>query len=58
MALAAKKAPAEKLNQALEKPNPLFGTLGQMANFMAQHATMHAGQITMIRRGLGRPPIN
>ena len=32
-------------------------TLGELANFMALHATMHAGQITIIRRSLGRPPI-
>ena len=52
-----KRSSAEKLSEPLEKPNPLFSRLGQMANFMAQHATLHAGQITMIRRSLGKPPI-
>jgi uncharacterized damage-inducible protein DinB len=53
-----KQATPEQLNAPLEKPRPLFSTVGQMAHFMAQHATMHAGQITMIRRSLGRPPLN
>ena len=35
----------------------MFATLGEMLNFMALHAAMHAGQITIIRRSLGRPPI-
>lgn len=52
-----KNAPQEKLDQPLEKPHPFFGTLGQLANFMAAHSAMHAGQITLIRRSLGRPPV-
>jgi hypothetical protein len=33
----------------------MFKTAGEMAHFMALHAATHAGQITMIRRALGRP---
>ena len=47
----------EQLDKSLEKPHPLFKTLGELANFMAAHTAMHAGQITMIRRSLGRPPL-
>jgi hypothetical protein len=35
----------------------MFKTPGQLAHFMAIHTTMHAGQISMIRRSLGRPPV-
>ena len=41
----------------MEKPHPMFATIGELANFMALHAAMHAGQVTIIRRSLGRPPI-
>lgn len=47
----------EALNKPLTNPNPRFGTVGEFATFMALHAAMHAGQITLIRRSLGRPPI-
>ena len=54
---AVKGASTELLNTPREKPNPLFRTVGEVANFMSLHVTMHAGQITMIRRSLGRPPL-
>jgi len=50
-------ATQEQLDKRLEKPHTLFATVGEAANFAAQHATMHAGQITIIRRSLGRPPL-
>jgi hypothetical protein len=52
-----KRAPAALLDKPLEKPHPLFATVGEMVNFMGGHVAMHAGQITYIRRSLGRPPI-
>jgi hypothetical protein len=52
-----KQAPPDLLEKPLDKPHPLFATVGQFANFLGAHATMHAGQITIIRRSLGRPPI-
>lgn len=55
---AVRRATPAQLDQPLEKPRPpLFSTLGEMANFMAVHVAMHAGQNTIIRRSLGRPPI-
>lgn len=45
------------LDRPLEKPSPRYSTNGEMVAFMAHHTAMHAGQITMIRRALGRPPI-
>ena len=52
-----RRAPPEQLDKPLEKPHPFFKTAGEFANFAALHAMMHAGQITIIRRSLGRPPI-
>jgi len=54
---AVKRASPDLISKPLEKPRPMFSTVGEMANFMAQHATMHAGQITIIRRSLGKPPL-
>ncbi len=57
LAEAAKKLSEAQFHQPLEQPRPLFKTLGEMLHFMALHATMHAGQISTIRRSLGRPPL-
>ena len=54
---AVTRAAAQQLDQPLEKAHPMFATLGELAGFMALHSTMHAGQITIIRRSLGRAPI-
>jgi uncharacterized damage-inducible protein DinB len=54
---AVKAAPPGALEKPLDKPHPLFKTMGEMVTFMALHATMHAGQISTIRRSLGRPPL-
>jgi uncharacterized damage-inducible protein DinB len=54
---AVRRATPEQLNKPLEKPMPMFKTVGEFVNFMAIHAVMHAGQITIIRRSLGRPPM-
>ena len=54
---AVKSAPTQKLDEPLEKPHPVFRTAGELANFIAFHAMMHAGQISQIRRHLGRPPV-
>ena len=52
-----KALPAEQLDKPLEKPHPMFRTIGELVTFMALHSTMHAGQISIIRRSLGRPPL-
>ncbi len=54
---AVKRATPEQLDQPLEKPHPVFRTSGELANFIAFHSIMHAGQISQIRRHLGRPPV-
>ena len=54
---AVKRATPQQLNAPLEKPHPMFGNVGEMALFMSAHAAMHAGQFTIIRRSLGRPPL-
>lgn len=50
-------ATRDQLDKPLEKPHPLFSTVGEAVGFAAQHATLHAGQITIIRRSLGKPPL-
>ena len=46
-----------QLSTELEKPHPMFSTPGEMLSFISVHSAMHAGQITIIRRSLGRPPL-
>jgi uncharacterized damage-inducible protein DinB len=52
-----KAADAAKLNKPMPSPHPLFNTLGEAAAFMAVHYGLHAGQVTVIRRALGYPPL-
>ncbi|QDT56614.1 DinB superfamily protein [Caulifigura coniformis] len=47
----------EELIVPLSKPHPRFSTLGEAAIFCSIHITMHAGQMSMIRRMLGKPPV-
>ena len=54
---AVKRASAAQLDKPIETPRPLFKTVAEMINFYGHHTTMHAGQITIIRRSLGRPPL-
>ena len=54
---AVGSASTEQLDKPLEKPHPLFGNIGEAMLFMAVHTAMHAGQISTIRRSLGRPPV-
>jgi uncharacterized damage-inducible protein DinB len=49
--------PPEALARPLPTPHPRFKTAGEAANFMSVHTAMHAGQISVIRRSLGRPPL-
>jgi uncharacterized damage-inducible protein DinB len=46
-----------ELNEPLPTPHPLFATKGEAASFMAVHTAMHLGQVTVIRRVLGYPPV-
>jgi hypothetical protein len=55
---AAKRAGADVLEKPIDKPNPVYGShVWEVVNFMGIHVTMHAGQITIIRRSMGKPPI-
>jgi uncharacterized damage-inducible protein DinB len=54
---AVRRATPEVLATPLENVHPRFKTLGEMALFMSIHTSMHSGQITLIRRCLGRPPL-
>jgi hypothetical protein len=55
---AVKHAGAEVLEKPLEKPSPLYGSrVWEAVNFMGAHVAMHAGQLTIIRRSMGKPPI-
>lgn len=55
---AVRRATPEQLDEPLERAMPpMFRTPGELANFLGAHTAMHAGQISVIRRSLGRPPI-
>jgi hypothetical protein len=54
---AVRRASADELDKPLEKPFPIAATVGEFINFMSLHVSLHAGQITIIRRSLGRPPV-
>ena len=47
----------EQLIVPLAKPHPRFSTLGEAAVFCSIHVMMHAGQMSMIRRMQGKPPL-
>lgn len=51
------KAPTEALLQNVPTPSPLFADRGESLLFISMHTAMHLGQLTTIRRSLGRPPI-
>ena len=44
-------------DQPLPFEHPRFKTTYGAVNFMGIHAAMHAGQLSTIRRSLGRPPL-
>ncbi len=52
---AVKRAPLELLSKPTGSKHPMFATVADTATFMALHTSLHAGQITLIRRSLGRP---
>jgi hypothetical protein len=54
---AVRALTTEQLILPLAKPHPRFSTLGEAAAFCSLHVTMHAGQMSMIRRVLGKPPV-
>lgn len=50
--------PAAKMAEPTPVVRPMFATVGEAALFMALHASLHAGQLTLIRRSLGYPPVS
>jgi len=55
---AVRRAGPDVMERPLEKPSPLYGSrVWETINFMGAHVTMHAGQVTIIRRSMGKPPI-
>jgi uncharacterized damage-inducible protein DinB len=54
---AVRKADDKKLAEPPPFQSPLFSNLGQMLLFLGLHTSMHAGQLSVIRRSLGKPPI-
>lgn len=48
---------ADALTKPLDKPHPRFKNTWEAVNFMGIHTAMHAGQISVIRRSLGRKPL-
>ena len=57
LAAVAKSATPEQLGRKMDKPIGFATTFGEVLSFVAIHTSMHAGQIVMIRRSLGRPPL-
>ena len=54
---AIAKVPTETLAGPSPAPVPFSTNFGEGLAFGALHLTLHAGQLTVIRRGLGKPPL-
>jgi hypothetical protein len=54
--LVEKLEPAD-FDQPVTKVPPFLKTVGETLNFLGGHWLMHAGQWTVTRRHLGRPPL-
>jgi uncharacterized damage-inducible protein DinB len=52
-----KEMSREELTSAPPWPSPLFTDWSEALLFMGLHTSMHMGQLSMIRRSLGRPPV-
>jgi hypothetical protein len=50
------RIPAEKLNEPATRPG-FAATFGEGVLFGALHIVMHSGQLSLIRRSLGKPPV-
>ena len=55
--VAVRAASPAIMAEPLPTPHPLFADQGEAAAFMGQHAALHLGQITVLRRLLGYPPV-
>ncbi len=51
--------PASRFDEASPFPLPFLKTIGEALIFIGSlHATMHSGQLSTIRRSLGKPPVS
>ncbi len=48
---------ADDVNEPLKNPHPMFTTKRGALIFAAQHEMLHAGQIGLLRRLMGKPPL-
>ncbi len=55
---AVESASDEVLGKPLEKPSAIASTVGEFVAFMGQHAALHLGQVTVLRRSLGRAVVS
>lgn len=56
-AAIARTLTSDKLDTSQGTDHPFFRTIGAMLAFAPVHISMHTGQLSTIRRSLGRPPI-
>jgi len=52
-----RRIPVEVLRAPPQSPSPLFADRGEALMFLGLHTAMHLGQLSIIRRSLGRPPL-
>jgi len=57
LAAVAQSMTPEKLDVSLGSDHPFFRTVGTLLAFAPVHIATHVGQISTIRRTLGRPPV-
>lgn len=51
------RIPAAELAAPPQSPSPFYTDRGESLLFLGLHTAMHLGQLTIIRRSLGRPPL-
>lgn len=57
MIQAVERMDEAQLDASSGMDHPFFRTIGTALSFMPIHMSMHTGQITLIRRSLGMPPV-
>jgi uncharacterized damage-inducible protein DinB len=46
-----------ELNVSVEQPHPVFKTKLEAVEYCPQHELVHAGQVALLRRLMGKPPL-
>jgi hypothetical protein len=54
---AVKTTPPPRFAEPIQTTRAPFKTVGETMEFLCLHEIMHVGQLTIIRRSLGRPPL-